>query len=614
MIRALARQLTDALAGTLTTSDGVSPYILRATFTADNASLSDAQAMGAGDGVEQGSLTVGLDTGTADIIAGSQLRLIAGAGFDDYLVAPAVTRQAGLALVARVRVSTNTGDGIRIGFSTSATDFAAAGNLSAILQADQGTGIQAIEGGGGGYTGDPTTAWFDCAVVLGGYDENDEQYTSGDASTFTYGALFLAKPIDRAEWQVVGRYTSDNTETLYPFIAAAGDTVLVDSISIPSTADPSLLTTGLAFPASYTLPISFTGYADGFLSFLCVPPSSGNVRVDFRRQDANNFWRLDISSTGDLLLIEVTAGTPTTRGALAKEVAGTGAMVYCAHYGNDLFFGTKGGSEASYTSSQHAAQTGVYCNNLGVLGQIYSLSDTEFEIIVAPDPNPPTGNPDAAEVLASLVDWQDFQGTGDITSKIKGDTWELFGDGSEAIANATGPDGIAGGSVRITGTGGNGLRMTTDDDDFDVADTDHWWTCGVYVYSESGSRDLFLKSTDWRFRIAGNQFFADGPSSVVATGPSSMIAVWKIVTCWRQADTNKVYMDVDGIVYESAATGTPVGNTVEVSVRGGGGLFGVAFARVGFGRDAYLSDGARAYLRNSNQGRKYADIISDAAG
>lgn len=218
------------------------------------------------------------------------------------------------------------------------------------------------------------------------------------------------------------------------------------------------------------------------------------------------------------------------------------------------------------------------------------------------------------EIIESWVDWQDFYGTSDLTSKIKGVTWALAGDGSQAMSNVVGPDSSINGAIRITGSAGNRIEMPSDDADFDVADTDHWWTCGVYIYSSSGNRDLFLKGVDWRLAVSGTQLIATSPLAATANGPSGMTGAWKVVTCWRQADTDKTYMDVDGTVYESAGTGTPVNNISRVSVRGGGGSpSGMAFARVGFGKGAVLSEEARDYLRNNNQGRTYAEIIADSA-
>lgn len=50
-------------------------------------------------------------------------------------------------------------------------------------------------------------------------------------------------------------------------------------------------------------------------------PSADSIKVAFREQDANNYWTLEVSSSGALSIVETVAGTPTTRATDAGVVA-----------------------------------------------------------------------------------------------------------------------------------------------------------------------------------------------------------------------------------------------------------------------------------------------------
>jgi hypothetical protein len=67
---------------------------------------------------------------------------------------------------------------------------------------------------------------------------------------------------------------------------------------------------------------TFTHEADCVLRVhLAALPTAGNVQFSFREQDANNYWRINVYSTGRYRLTEVVGGTPTTRAE-----TGTGAL------------------------------------------------------------------------------------------------------------------------------------------------------------------------------------------------------------------------------------------------------------------------------------------------
>lgn len=62
--------------------------------------------------------------------------------------------------------------------------------------------------------------------------------------------------------------------------------------------------------------LTFTHTADCFIDLMVdALPSGGNfIDIEFRKQDANNFWRARLDSGGTIALYEVVAGVPTLRG------------------------------------------------------------------------------------------------------------------------------------------------------------------------------------------------------------------------------------------------------------------------------------------------------------
>jgi hypothetical protein len=63
---------------------------------------------------------------------------------------------------------------------------------------------------------------------------------------------------------------------------------------------------------------AFTHEADGMIEFqLDALPSASAIQVQFRRQDASNFWFANLSNSGAFSLYETVSGTPTLRGTAA---------------------------------------------------------------------------------------------------------------------------------------------------------------------------------------------------------------------------------------------------------------------------------------------------------
>lgn len=68
---------------------------------------------------------------------------------------------------------------------------------------------------------------------------------------------------------------------------------------------------------------TFTHEADCLIEFeLTLVPSGLTVDVFFRIQDASNYWRIRIPSTGNLTLAEIVAGVPTNRATASGVLSG----------------------------------------------------------------------------------------------------------------------------------------------------------------------------------------------------------------------------------------------------------------------------------------------------
>lgn len=75
---------------------------------------------------------------------------------------------------------------------------------------------------------------------------------------------------------------------------------------------------------------TFTHEADCLIEFTATTvPSADNIDVFFRAQDSSNYWIARITSGGALDLIEVVAGTPTSRGSGGTVTGGDRIVIIC---------------------------------------------------------------------------------------------------------------------------------------------------------------------------------------------------------------------------------------------------------------------------------------------
>jgi hypothetical protein len=120
----------------------------------------------------------------------------------------------------------------------------------------------------------------------------------------------------------------------YPKITFNGTLVAkdaaIENLRIMDLGAPFDTYNGLAtdeLAGSISAATGFTHEADAiFIVTVTTLPSSGTIDIRFRVQDANNYWNLQISSTGYCILQEVVAGTPTTRTSPSGKVSAGGRI------------------------------------------------------------------------------------------------------------------------------------------------------------------------------------------------------------------------------------------------------------------------------------------------
>lgn len=101
-------------------------------------------------------------------------------------------------------------------------------------------------------------------------------------------------------------------------------------------------------------------------------PSAGSIILAFRRQDANNYWQIEITSAGALEVDEVVAGTPTNR--IAGTIATGNYLRLRANAAEIRLFRitTLTGTYASATNFQ--TELGLEIKSLGTGGALANLA------------------------------------------------------------------------------------------------------------------------------------------------------------------------------------------------------------------------------------------------
>jgi hypothetical protein len=99
-------------------------------------------------------------------------------------------------------------------------------------------------------------------------------------------------------------------------------------------------------------------------------PTSGNIDIDLRRQDASNYWRIRVTSAGAVQLLDDLGNVRAT----ATGTAAANSVVDLIYYGTngDLFL--NGAGKASYSSMDLLTETSGQVTSLGTGGAILFVS------------------------------------------------------------------------------------------------------------------------------------------------------------------------------------------------------------------------------------------------
>lgn len=125
---------------------------------------------------------------------------------------------------------------------------------------------------------------------------------------------------------------------------------------------------------------AFGHTADAWIQFkLTTLPSSGNIDIEFRRQDANNCWRARIASGGTLTLYEVVGGVATSR--TSGSVSAGNIVTLGADGGTFIINDGIANRQVWSSSTQWSTLTGGAIASLGTGGVIENLVVTPVTVL-----------------------------------------------------------------------------------------------------------------------------------------------------------------------------------------------------------------------------------------
>lgn len=135
-------------------------------------------------------------------------------------------------------------------------------------------------------------------------------------------------------WTVLWVDAKQTFSPAYPLLSNYGHVGTIDNFRVvdlpsPFNGDYGIVTQRLAGARSAGDTFSHT--ADCLVEWTAITlTSAGVIDLRLRQQDATNYWQVTVDSAGTLVLNEVVAGTPTSRGSAAAVVAADHRIVAIA--------------------------------------------------------------------------------------------------------------------------------------------------------------------------------------------------------------------------------------------------------------------------------------------
>ena len=102
--------------------------------------------------------------------------------------------------------------------------------------------------------------------------------------------------------------------------------------------------------------------------------TAGSLTLNFREQDATNYWQLAIASNGSLILNEVVGGVPTSRGTGAVGSIASGQRIVIVADGSTIRVTANNTLKITYTSAANfATETTGALSSLGTAGVVTDI-------------------------------------------------------------------------------------------------------------------------------------------------------------------------------------------------------------------------------------------------
>jgi hypothetical protein len=296
---------------------------------------------------------------------------------EDVVAGSAIARACGLAVYGQLTLSAGGG---YFGFVNSATPTYDT-NLVDGIRIVSATGIRAHQ------AANPVTTMGDLVVAASNTYELLIVARTNGTNFFVRGGSYSSWKL----WTMATVSTGTNLRAAFSSLSTGAfvlDKLMTMQLAAPYTTQTGLATEGHAGSVSTGQALTHEG--DFIANWTMTLPASGSTTIDFRRQDANNYWRLDIASTGAATLYEVVAGTPTSRGT-ATGINTLGCWLKAV--GTSIWFGYNVGNKITYTSAANFQTATAGLVTLGASGTLsdlylypYTLSGTAKAILDALNP------------------------------------------------------------------------------------------------------------------------------------------------------------------------------------------------------------------------------------
>lgn len=105
--------------------------------------------------------------------------------------------------------------------------------------------------------------------------------------------------------------------------------------------------------------------------------TGGTFEYRFRIQDANNYWRVTVNTSGDIDLSEVVTGTPTSR-ASSLAVVADGETIVIQAYGTTINVWADANRDTYTSATNFQTATGVELESLGTDGVVAAVDLYEY--------------------------------------------------------------------------------------------------------------------------------------------------------------------------------------------------------------------------------------------